>query len=142
MNRRMFLAAVGTTAVAGCSDLRGGSETTVNGTTPTETVNLAGGDSTQTPDQNESAEPRPPEIQFATPVYRWDEFGDADSNTISAVGRGAGLPVAARYNIWAHGGTVDTTRQVRAYDGDTRVAIQSDTNETVAEGSGYRECRL
>lgn len=139
MDRRMFLAAVGTAAVAGCSDLRGESESTEASSTPTETMSLAGGDSTQTPDQNERGDPSPPEIQFATPVYRWDEFGDADANAISAVGRGAGLPVAARFDVWAHGGTVDTTRQVRAYDGNSRVAIQSDTTETVAEGSGYRE---
>lgn len=114
MNRRRYLALLSVAgSISGCSTDSAGEPVTAS-QTPT---------STRTPTNSPTPGPRAPTILFVNPVTRWREYGDASANRVSSIGKGSFLPVAARYRIWNHDGTIALTKEVEFLneDGD-RVA--------------------
>lgn len=144
MRRRRFLAVTGTAVFSGCVTGPDGSERTPTRTdpqgststpAPTPTAQPAG---TPTRAPTETPPPLDPIVKLANPIYRWTGYTDAVSNDVSGVGRGATLPVASRFKIWFHDGTLSYDLQVRAFeDGGEQVGYQSYSNQQSTDMTGF-----
>lgn len=129
MDRRSFLTLSGAVLVAGCSGSDGGS-------TPAST---AAPTPSPEPTPSPTPEPKAPSVEAVSLVSRWDEYGDAISEQVNAVGQGAPALIAYRHSSEVHDGTLDVTEQVRVFDdGGTRVGIQDTTDEQLVDASGYQ----
>lgn len=129
MHRRHFLGAVGVSLLSGCvtsGDNFEGSSTTAS---PTPTPK---------PSPTATPEPKAPAIDTVALLSGWDNFGDTLDQQVDAVGQGAPAIISYRFQAGVHGGTNDTTNQVKIYDsaGD-RVAIDQSSDEQLVDDSGY-----
>lgn len=137
MNRRRLLEVAGTALFSGCvtgTDRgSGNTPTPAKNQTPTATP-------TPTPEPTPTETPLPldPIAKLANPVYRWTGFGDAIRNNISGVGQGAKLPVAGRFKIWIHDGTLNYNVQARVSDSSgTQIGLESYSNRQITDITGH-----
>jgi hypothetical protein len=121
MQRRAYLATLGSAtalAVAGCS---GGSEDTTALGYRTDTPQPAG----------------PPEVQRLALVSEWQEFGDVVDNAIDELAAGDTATLGVRYRVYVADQTLDVTTQATVRHDGRRVAFRSLDDEQIRDSSGW-----
>lgn len=159
MDRRKYLATIGSVGIAGVAGCSGddgedgGEPDEVDGDTKdeedtqeedTQEENTNEEDTqeenTQEEDtQGEEAEESPaPEITDAGLVSEWNNYGDIDEFSVSTANVGDNVIIAYQYNLYIHEGTGHDFAQIELYNDDgERVAQNSTEDEQIYDNDGY-----
>jgi len=81
-----------------------------------------------------------PQIETVNLISEWQSFGDVLENEIESATVGETISIGYRFQAVTHDGTSHTYAQVEIVDDDTgeRVALRSNEDEQVTQGSGYQ----